>query len=123
MTQPAQEQDVPGTAQQIRPKPDCGEDSYVGHNRLQDKVANITGGDRGIGRAVAIAYARAGPDMVLSYLDEDEDEDAKETAEFIEKAGRACVLVAGNLAVPADCRGSRRCRLEAARVVSRPRPL
>jgi NAD(P)-dependent dehydrogenase (short-subunit alcohol dehydrogenase family) len=84
------------------PKPDCAEDSYVGHDRLWDKVANITGGDSGIGRAVAIAYAREGADIVLSYLGEDED--AKETAEFIEKAARTCLLVPGNLAVPAHCR-------------------
>jgi NAD(P)-dependent dehydrogenase (short-subunit alcohol dehydrogenase family) len=102
MTQPPQEQDVPGTEQQMGPKPDCGEQSYVGHHRLRDKVAIITGGDSGIGRAVAIAFAREGADIVLSYLDEDED--AKETAGFVEDAGRACVLVPGNLADPAQCR-------------------
>jgi NAD(P)-dependent dehydrogenase (short-subunit alcohol dehydrogenase family) len=102
MTQPSQEQDVPGTEQEMRPKPDCGEDSYVGHDRLRDKVAIITGGDSGIGRAVAIAFAREGADIVLSYLDEDED--AKETASIVEDAGRTCVLVSGNLADPAHCR-------------------
>jgi NAD(P)-dependent dehydrogenase (short-subunit alcohol dehydrogenase family) len=84
------------------PKPDCGEDSYIGHDRLRNKVAIITGGDSGIGRAVAIAYAREGADIVLSYLDEDED--AKETAGYVEQAGRTCVLIAGNLADPAHCR-------------------
>jgi NAD(P)-dependent dehydrogenase (short-subunit alcohol dehydrogenase family) len=102
MSQPPQQQDVPGTEQEMGPKPDCGEDSYIGHDRLRNKVAIITGGDSGIGRAVAIAYAREGADIVLSYLDEDED--AKETAGYVEQAGRTCVLIAGNLADPAHCR-------------------
>jgi NAD(P)-dependent dehydrogenase (short-subunit alcohol dehydrogenase family) len=102
MSQPPQQQDVPGSEQQMGPKPDCGEDSYVGHDRLTDKIAIITGGDSGIGRAVAIAFAREGADIVLSYLDEDED--AKETAGYVEKAGRTCVLIPGNLADPAHCR-------------------
>jgi NAD(P)-dependent dehydrogenase (short-subunit alcohol dehydrogenase family) len=102
MAQPPQQQDVPGTEQQMAPKPDCGEETYVGHDRLRNKVAIITGGDSGIGRAVTIAFAREGADIVLSYLDEDED--AKETAAVVEDAGRRCVLISGNLADPAQCR-------------------
>jgi NAD(P)-dependent dehydrogenase (short-subunit alcohol dehydrogenase family) len=102
MSQPPQQQDVPGSEQQMGPKPDCGEESYVGHDRLSGKIAIITGGDSGIGRAVAIAFAREGADIVLSYLDEDED--AEETAGYIEEAGRTCVLIPGNLADPGHCR-------------------
>ena len=71
--QPAQQQPVPGLQSRMEPVPDCGEESYVGHGRLEGKVALITGADSGIGRAVAIAYAREGADVLISYLSEDSD--------------------------------------------------
>ena len=86
----------------MRPRPDCGEDSYQGHGRLEGKAALITGGDSGIGRAVAIAYAREGADVLISYLNEDDD--AAETAKYIEDAGRRAVVVSGDLADPQHCR-------------------
>src|SRR5215213_2332429 len=102
MNQPAQQQDPPGNQHEMQPRPDCGEESYVGHGRLEDKVALITGADSGIGRAVAIAYAREGADVVISYFSEHDD--ARETAEHVEKAGRRAVLVDGDLADPQHCR-------------------
>ncbi|MFD2092441.1 glucose 1-dehydrogenase [Blastococcus deserti] len=95
-TQPAQQQDVPGTLGEMDPKPDHGEESYRGSGRLTGKAAVITGGDSGIGRAVAIAFAREGADVLISYLNEHED--AKDTAKYVEDAGRRCVLVPGDLA-------------------------
>src|SRR5215208_6128124 len=102
MSQPAQQQDVPGVQSKMTPRPDCGEDSYQGSGRLEGKAAVITGGDSGIGRAVAIAYAREGADVLIAYLNEDED--AAEVARLVEDAGRKCVLVRGDLADPAHCR-------------------
>lgn len=84
------------------PVPDCGEESYRGSGRLAGKRAVITGGDSGIGRAVAIAYAREGADVLISYLDEDGD--AEEVARLVEKEGRTCILMRGDLADPAHCR-------------------
>ena len=84
-------------------KPDHGEESYKGTGRLKDRVAIITGGDSGIGRAVAIAYAREGADVVLSYL-EGEEEDGKETAQLVEQAGRRALLVPGDLTSEDVCR-------------------
>ncbi len=81
MNQPAQQQEVPGTQSAMDPTPDCGESSYRGSGKLTGKVAVITGGDSGIGRAVAIAYAREGADVVISYLSEDED--AEDTARWV----------------------------------------
>ena len=101
-SQPAQSQDVPGTLGQMDPKPDHGEESYRGSGRLTGKRAVITGADSGIGRAVAIAYAREGADVLISYLSEEQD--ARETARWVEEAGRKAVLVAGDLAEPAHCR-------------------
>lgn len=86
----------------MEPRPDCGEESYEGHGRLRDKVAVITGGDSGIGRAVAIAYAREGADVLISYLEEHDD--AEDTARYIEQAGRKVVLVPGDLSEPQHCR-------------------
>jgi NAD(P)-dependent dehydrogenase (short-subunit alcohol dehydrogenase family) len=86
----------------MNPRPDCGEDSYQGAERLLGKIAVITGGDSGIGRAVAIAYAREGADIVISYLNEDED--ARDTAQLVEDAGRRVVLVPGDVSDPAHCR-------------------
>jgi NAD(P)-dependent dehydrogenase (short-subunit alcohol dehydrogenase family) len=86
----------------MTPVPDCGEESYVGAGRLASKVAVITGGDSGIGRAVAIAYARERADVVSSYLSEHDD--AKDTAQLVEKAGRRAVLIAGDVSRPENCR-------------------
>src|SRR4051794_25236404 len=102
MSQPAQQQEVPGTQTDMTPRPDCGEESYEGSGQLTGKVAVITGGDSGIGRAGAIAYAREGADVLISYLSEDED--AEDTKSWIEKAGRKVVLVRGDIADPAHCR-------------------
>jgi NAD(P)-dependent dehydrogenase (short-subunit alcohol dehydrogenase family) len=95
-SQPAQQQEVPGTLGEMDPKPDHGEESYRGSGRLTGKAAVITGGDSGIGRAVAIAFAREGADVLISYLNEHED--AQDTAKYVEEAGRRCVLVPGDLA-------------------------
>jgi NAD(P)-dependent dehydrogenase (short-subunit alcohol dehydrogenase family) len=94
-SQPEQQQNPPGTLGEMDPKPDHGEESYRGSGRLTGKAAVITGGDSGIGRAVAIAFAREGADVLISYLSEHED--AKDTARYVEEAGRKCVLVAGDL--------------------------
>src|SRR5688500_5228781 len=102
MGQPAQQQEVPGLQSQMDPVPDCGEQSYVGSGKLTDKVAVITGGDSGIGRAVAIAYAREGADVVVSYLSEDSD--AEEVAELVRDAGRKAVLVKGDVSQASHCR-------------------
>jgi NAD(P)-dependent dehydrogenase (short-subunit alcohol dehydrogenase family) len=102
MSQPPQQQDVPGDQSKMTPVPDCGEESYQGSGKLTDKVAVITGGDSGIGRAVAIAYAREGADVLISYLSEDSD--ANDTAGYVEKAGRRALLVKGDLADPQHCR-------------------
>jgi len=84
------------------PVPDCGEKSYRGSGRLTGKRAVITGGDSGIGRAVAIAYAREGADVLIAYLDEDDD--AADVARLVEQEGRKCVLARGDLSDPAHCR-------------------
>jgi NAD(P)-dependent dehydrogenase (short-subunit alcohol dehydrogenase family) len=99
---PPQQQEPPGSEQEMRPKPDHGEDSYRGSGKLTDKVAVITGADSGIGKAVAIAYAREGADVVISYLSEHED--AEETRRLVEEAGREALVISGDLADPAHCR-------------------
>src|SRR4028118_1855359 len=105
MSQSDQEQiQPPGTEAEMTPQADHGESSYKGCNKLTGRVAVITGGDSGIGRAVAIAYAREGADLLISYLNEQEDEDARETARHVEAAGRRCVLMPGDIAEPAHCR-------------------
>jgi NAD(P)-dependent dehydrogenase (short-subunit alcohol dehydrogenase family) len=101
MTQPAQEQHPPGTESPMEPRPDHGEYSYQGSGRLAGKAAIITGGDSGIGKAVAIAFAREGADVLISYLDEHDD--ARDTARWVEDAGRKAVLAPGDLAEPAQC--------------------
>jgi NAD(P)-dependent dehydrogenase (short-subunit alcohol dehydrogenase family) len=103
MSFPDQHQQPPGLQSVMEPRPDCGEDSYVGSGRLSGKRAVITGGDSGIGRAVAIAYAREGADVLIAYLSEDQD--AGEVEQLVRDAGRTCVLVRGDLAQPAHCRG------------------
>lgn len=100
--QPAQQQDMPGTTEAMDPRPDHGEHSYVGHGRLLDKKVIITGADSGIGRAVALAYAREGADVCVAYLSEDDD--AAETQRLIEEAGRRALLIRGDIADPAHCR-------------------
>jgi NAD(P)-dependent dehydrogenase (short-subunit alcohol dehydrogenase family) len=99
---PTQPQSTPGATRAMRPKPDHGEASYKGCGRLLDKKVLLTGGDSGIGRAVAIAFAREGADLLISYLDEQED--ATSTKRLVEDAGRRCVLVPGDIADPAHCR-------------------
>ncbi|MBN8954327.1 MULTISPECIES: SDR family oxidoreductase [unclassified Rhizobium] len=99
---PSQQQSMPGNTAAMRPLPDHGEESYRGSGRLLGKKAVITGGDSGIGRAVAIAYAREGADVLLAYLNEDED--AAETKGWIEEAGRKAVLL------PGDIQNSKHCR-------------
>jgi NAD(P)-dependent dehydrogenase (short-subunit alcohol dehydrogenase family) len=96
-----QQQPVPGDQGRMNPYPDCGETSYKGSGRMAGKIALITGADSGIGRAVAIAFAREGADVAISYLDEHED--AKETARWVEEAGRQCLLLPGDLADKAHC--------------------
>ena len=96
------EQDGPGIEEEMRVKPDFGEDSYKGYNRLADRVAVITGSDSGIGRAVALAFAREGADVVIGYLNEHED--AEETKRVVTAAGRRAITVAGDLADEAQCK-------------------
>ena len=102
MSQPEQQQEVPGVQAAMTPVPDCGEHSYRGSEKLAGKAAVITGGDSGIGRAAAIAYAREGADVLIAYLEEDDD--AQDTARWVEEAGRRAVLVRGDLSDPAHCR-------------------
>ncbi|ABD06215.1 Short-chain dehydrogenase/reductase SDR [Rhodopseudomonas palustris HaA2] len=99
---PKQQQSMPGTTGEMNPRPDHGETTYKGAGRLEGMKALITGGDSGIGRAVAIAYAREGADILISYLNETED--AAELKALVEKEGRKAVLVAGDLQDPAHCR-------------------
>ncbi len=92
----------PGSSGEMQPRPDHGEESYRGTGKLDGKVALITGGDSGIGRAVAIAFAREGADVAISYLDESED--AAETVEWIRKAGRRALALPGDISNRAHCR-------------------
>lgn len=102
MNMPSQQQTPPGSEAALHPKADHGETTYRGSGRLQDKATVITGGDSGIGRAVALAYAREGADVLISYLNEHDD--ARETQRLVEEAGRRAILVPGDLADPAHCR-------------------
>jgi NAD(P)-dependent dehydrogenase (short-subunit alcohol dehydrogenase family) len=99
---PGQKQPMPGSTGKMNPRPDHGENSYKGSGKLKGLKAIITGGDSGIGRAVAIAYAREGADVVIAYLDEHDD--AHEVKALVEKEGRKSLLVAGDLRNPAHCR-------------------
>jgi NAD(P)-dependent dehydrogenase (short-subunit alcohol dehydrogenase family) len=99
---PRQQQEPPGFTEELDPRPDHGEQSYRGCGKLQGRAALITGSDSGIGRAVAIAFAREGADVLISYLCEHED--AKETARWVEEAGRRAILVAGDVQDPRHCR-------------------
>src|SRR5918995_2651778 len=98
---PEQEQAPPGREADMRPLADHGQESYVGHGRLKDKVALITGADSGIGRAAAIAFAREGADVLCSYLEEHDD--AAETKRWVEEAGRRCVTVSGDIGQRDHC--------------------
>jgi hypothetical protein len=97
-----QQQPIPGRTEAMSPRPDHGEESYKGSGRLQGLKALITGGDSGIGRAVALAYAREGADVLISYLDEHDDAEA--TAALVREAGRQAVLVPGDIQHAAHCR-------------------
>lgn len=95
-------QPFPGLAGKLKPRPDHGEESYKGNNRLAGRKALITGGDSGIGRAVAIAYAREGADVAINYLPA-EEEDAREVIALIEAAGRKAVAIPGDIRDEAFC--------------------
>src|SRR5204862_7890957 len=97
-----QQQEPPGQTREMDPRPDHGERSYRGSGKLEGRAALITGADSGIGRAVAIAFAREGADVLVSYLSEHDD--AKETARWVEQAGRRAVLMPGDVADSKHCR-------------------
>jgi NAD(P)-dependent dehydrogenase (short-subunit alcohol dehydrogenase family) len=97
-----QQQTPPGTEAALDPPADHGEESYVGSGRLEGKATVITGADSGIGRAVAIAFAREGADVLIAYLDEHDD--ARHTARVVEDSGRRAVLMPGDVADPGHCR-------------------
>lgn len=101
---PKQSQDPKGTGDesQMDPKPDYGLNTYVGLGRLEKKIAVVTGGDSGIGRAVCLAYAREGADIVCVYLESHND--AKETQKAVEGAGKTCLLIASDISVDANCK-------------------
>jgi len=96
------EQKAPGEESLMDPKPDHGEQSYKGLGRLKDKVAIVTGGDSGIGKAVCLAYAREGAHVVCSYLSEEKD--AAETKKIVEAAGRKCILIPGDISEDKHCK-------------------
>ncbi len=98
---PEQQQEPPGYTAQMQPTPDHGEQSYRGNGRLEGKVALVTGGDSGIGKAVAIAFAREGADVAIAYLNEDDD--AQDTAKWVGEAGRKAVLIPGDLTTETHC--------------------
>jgi NAD(P)-dependent dehydrogenase (short-subunit alcohol dehydrogenase family) len=100
---PKQQQEPPGTEGELRPKADHGEETYRGSGRLTDRVALITGADSGIGKAVAIAFAREGADVVVSYLGGVEEEDAADTVRWVEEAGRRAIAIAGDIQDPELC--------------------
>ncbi|HEX8598811.1 MAG TPA: SDR family oxidoreductase [Chloroflexia bacterium] len=102
-TLPPQTQDQqPGLESEMTPRPDADDPEYRGSGKLRTRVALITGGDSGIGRAVAILYAREGADVAISYLDEHSD--AEETRRLVEKEGRQCILIPGDIGDESHCR-------------------
>ena len=100
---PEQSQEYPGRTSEMDPQPRDEMRGYEGRGLLAGKRALVTGGDSGIGRAVAVAFAKEGADVAIAYLSEQEDEDAQHTAELIEKAGHRCVTIRGDLAEEANC--------------------
>ena len=100
---PEQQQEAPGTEAELEPRADHGEQSYRGSGRLTDRVALITGADSGIGKAIAIAFAREGTDVVVSYLGGMEEEDAADTVHWVEEAGRRAIAVPGDIQDEAFC--------------------
>jgi NAD(P)-dependent dehydrogenase (short-subunit alcohol dehydrogenase family) len=101
---PKQQQEPPGVEADMRPRPDYGEESYKGSGRLKGRRALITGGDSGIGRAVALAFAREGADVAIGYFAEEEEIDATETVAVIEASGHKCVKLPGDVRDPAQCK-------------------
>lgn len=101
---PRQEQPPPGLQKDMRPQPDYGEASYVGRGRLKGRRALVTGADSGIGRAVALAFAREGADVAIGYLPGEEEPDARETVRVIEASGKKCLRVPGDVREPETCR-------------------
>jgi NAD(P)-dependent dehydrogenase (short-subunit alcohol dehydrogenase family) len=99
---PEQSQRPPGSEQELQPKADHGEQSYRGSGRLKGRKALITGADSGIGKAVAIAFAREGADVLIGYLDEEHD--AHDTAKWVEEAGRRAILLGGDITEEAHCK-------------------
>jgi len=99
-----QDQSPPGSEQNMRPKPDHGEFTYKGNNQLCDKKAIITGGDSGIGKAVSLAFAREGADVIIVYLDEKEELDALEAKEWVEQENRQAILMKGDLRDKSFCK-------------------
>jgi NAD(P)-dependent dehydrogenase (short-subunit alcohol dehydrogenase family) len=99
---PKQHQPKPGEEAKLDPAPMYDAPYYIGSQKLKEKVAIITGGDSGIGRSVAVLFAREGADVAVLYLDEHED--AKDTQEAVEKEGRKCIVIAGDVTDPAFCR-------------------
>lgn len=101
---PKQRQEYPGTEAAMIPKADHGQESYKGSGRLTGKKAIIMGGDSGIGKAVAIAFAREGADVLISYLSNLEDKDAQDTAKLVEQAGRKCIVIQGDITSEEHCK-------------------
>ena len=99
---PQDNQEYPGTEAEMTPQADHGEKTYKGSGKLQGRTALITGADSGIGRAVAIAFAREGADVLISYLNEHED--AQETARWVKEAGKKAIVVAGDIQIPDHCK-------------------
>lgn len=101
---PKQEQNPPGKEKDLKPLADHGETSYQGYGRLKGKKAIITGGDSGIGKAIAIAFAREGADVLISYLSDEETEDANDSAKWVKEAGQKAVLVKGDIRKESHCK-------------------
>lgn len=99
---PEQTQPTPGLEAKMQPQPDYGEDSYQGSGKLTDRIALVTGGDSGIGRAISLAFAREGADVAISYLNEHED--AEKTKALVEKAGRAALTLPGDIGSDQHCK-------------------